>query len=115
MNPWALNKHDSIRLLVLLLQDRLGADAMDLSPHQGLGSEAVRLASAGDPSLTAYLYSYGQAEGRYGVHLEFPQHDGPDISSSQDVYENLGIDVLADMLRVHFGVPELMTRAGVAG
>lgn len=115
MNAWALNKHDSIRLLILLLQDRLGMDAVALSPHQGLGSQAVRLASADDPTLTAYLYSYGQDEGRYGVHLEFPQPDGPDIGSSQDVYENLSVDMLADMLSVHFGVPAPALRASAAG
>jgi hypothetical protein len=114
MNAWALKKHESIKRLVLLLQERLGARALDLSPHQGLGSQAIRLASADDPTLTAYLFSYGQANGRYGVHLEYPQHDGPDINSPQDIYEDLSIDVLADMLRVHFGVPALTARAGAA-
>ncbi len=114
MNPWALNKHESVKLMVLLLQQRLGDHALDLSPHQGLGTQAIRLASATEPSLTAYLFSYGQADGRYGVHLEYPQTDGPDIGSSQDVYENLSVDVLADMLRVHFGVPAQATCAGAA-
>lgn len=114
MNAWALNKHESVKLLVLLLQERLGVESLALSPHQGLGSQAIRLASADDPGLTAYLYSYGQREGRYGMHLEYPQHDGPDIGSSQDVYEDLSVDALADMLRVHFDVPVLL-RAGAAG
>lgn len=115
MNAWALDKHESVKLMVLLLQERLGADAVALSPHQGLGRQAIRLASADDPTLTAYVFSYGQDDGRYGVHLEYPQHDGPDISSSQDVYENLSVDALADMLQVHFGVPAPALRASTAG
>lgn len=114
MNAWALNKHDSIKLLVLLLQQRLGADMFALSPYQGLGSRAIRLASADDPRITAYLFSYGQAEGRYGLHLEYPQASGPDLGSSLDVFENQAIDALVGMLQVHFGVPEQARPVGVA-
>lgn len=114
MNAWSLNKHDSIKLLVLLLQQRLGADMLALSPYQGLGSRAIRLASAEDPRITAYLFSYGQTDGRYGVHLEYPQAGGPDLGNSLDVFENQAIDAVVDMLQVHFGVPGETRHVGVA-
>ena len=112
MNIWALNKDESIKLLLLLLRERVGADNLVLSDRQGLGSQALRLAKHDDPLISAYLYTYGQDEGRYGIHLEYPQHDGADISSSLDVHENVGIDALADMLSVHF---ELIPETDVPG
>lgn len=102
MNIWALEKDESIKVLLLLLSDRVGAANLVLSERQELDSRAVRLAKSDDPLVSAYLYTYGQDEGRCGVHLEFPQHDESDISSSLDVYENVAIGTLADMLSVHF-------------
>lgn len=104
MNIWALDKDESIKLLLLLLRDKLGDDNLLLSARQDVDARAVRLAKADDPVISAYLYTYGQDEGRCGVHLEYPQHAGSDISSSLDVYENVGINALVDMLSVHFNL-----------
>lgn len=102
MNIWALDKDESIKVLLLLLSEKVGADRLVLSARQEVDGRAVRLTKAGEPQISAYLYTYGQDEGKCGVHLEFPQHDGSDISSSLDVYENVGINALVDMLQVHF-------------
>jgi hypothetical protein len=102
MNIWALDKDVSIKVLLLLLGDKVCTDKLMLSSRQVLDSRAVRLEKTGDPLISAYLYTYGQDEGKCGVHLEFPVNEESDISSSLDVYENVGIDALADMLRVHF-------------
>jgi len=101
MNIWALDKHDSIKVLLLLLSERIGSGQLALSERQETDSRAVRLTKRDAPLISAYLYTYGQDKGRCGVHLEFPQHDESDISSSLDVYENVGIDALTDMLSVH--------------
>lgn len=102
MNIWALDKDESIKVLLLLLRDKVGADNLVLSSRQEVNAKAVRLAKLDDPLISAYLYTYGQDEGKCGIHLEFPQHDESDISSSLDVHENVGIDALVDMLSVHF-------------
>jgi hypothetical protein len=85
-----------------LLEEKIGTNNLVLSTRQELNEKAVRLAKVDDPLICAYLYTYGQDEGKCGVHLEFPQYAESDISSSMDVYENVGIELLADMLAVHF-------------
>jgi hypothetical protein len=102
MNIWALDKHESIKVLLLLLSEQVGTEKLVLSERQEVDERAVRLAKSDEPLISAYLYTYGQAEGRCGVHLEYPQHDESDISSSLDVYENVPVEALADMLSVHF-------------
>lgn len=106
MNIWALDKHETIKAILLVLGDRLGVDNLHLSQRQDLDWRAVRLQKPGDPLICAYLYTYGQDEGKCGVHLEFPRFAESDISSSTDVYENVGIGVLVDMLQVHFELTE---------
>jgi hypothetical protein len=102
MNIWALDKDESIKVLLLLLSEKIGTDNLVLSNRQDVNARAVRLAKNDDPLISAYLYTYGQDDGKCGIHLEFPQHAESDISSSMDVYENVGIDALVDMLSVHF-------------
>lgn len=103
-NIWALQKDESIKLLLLLLSEKLGPDSFIIAENQTLDGRAIRLSKAGDPSVSAYLYTYGQEEGRYGVHLELPIHDEADISNTMEIYERLNLERLADMLCVHFDV-----------
>lgn len=102
MNVWALERDDAIKVLLLRLNQLLGPDRLVLSARQDVDGRAVRLATEADSPVSAYLYTYGQDAGRCGVHLEFPQHRESDISSSLDVYENIAVESLAEMLRVHF-------------
>ncbi|WP_334223704.1 hypothetical protein [Thiosocius teredinicola] len=116
MNIWALDKDESIKAVLLVLGDRLGIDHLQLSQRQDLDPRAVRLEKPGDPMICAYLYTYGQDEGRCGIHLEFPQFDESDISSSTDIHENVAINTLVDMLQVHFDLsdPSFVTTTATA-
>lgn len=97
MNVWALNKHQDIRHVLLLLFEQLGADAFLIDPLTSLDPRAVYLLHRADAGVRAWLYTLGQAAGRYGVHLEYPH--------ASDTHENLGLKALADVLAVHFDVP----------
>lgn len=104
MNIWSLKKDESIKLLLLLLTEKLGVASFVVAESDDLDHRAIRLSKADEPSVCAYIYTYGQAEGRYGVHLELKVADDVDITNDLEIVEHVHLDRLADMLCVHFDV-----------
>lgn len=102
VNIWAIEKDPSIKLLLLLLNEAISADNFYISDNHQLDSRAIRIYKTDDYLMSAYIYTYGQNEGYYGVHLEFPFHDDMDISSSLDIYEGIRFESLVDLLQTHF-------------
>lgn len=100
MNIWALDKDLTIKHLLLLLAQEFGTRDTFLLDVEQLHPKAVRIGSTASPA-TAYIYTYGQAEHRYGLHLEYPHNDEGNISEQEDMYEDVGFEKLLEMLRVH--------------
>jgi hypothetical protein len=101
MNPWAVEKERGIKRLLVQLQGRLGSGAFELSSRRADVAEAVTLCSPAEPGLAAFIFTYGQAEGRYGVHLAYPF---PDPMAPESM-EDLSAARLVDLLAMHFEVP----------
>lgn len=104
MNIWALDKDESIKVLLLLLCELLPQESYLVDESQELNSKSVRLLKADEQSISAYLYTYGQEANTYGVHLELPENAERSRTSELEVYESLGIDHLVEILCVHFDV-----------
>ncbi|MBB3102006.1 hypothetical protein [Azomonas macrocytogenes] len=96
MNIWALDKHQDIRHVLLLLHEQLGPDAFVVDATTSLDSRAIYLRHRTDEGVRAWLYTLGQNSGHYGVHLEYP--------NSTDPHENVPLSALVEMLAVHFDV-----------
>ena len=101
MNPWSLVKDRGIKRLLIQLQARLGPDAFELSARRADVPEAVTLCSPLEPGLAAFVFTYGQPEGRYGVHLAYPF---PDPTAPESM-EDLGAARLVEILALHFEMP----------
>lgn len=101
INPWSLVKDRGIKRLLIQLQARLGPGTFALSPRRADVAEAVTLESPVEPGLAAFIFTYGQAEGRYGVHLAYPFPD-PTVPES---VEDLTAARLVELLALHFEVP----------
>ena len=72
-NIWSLNKDSSIRAILLLLQHETPPDSFVLLDENLLSDKAIRIAApVTRHELSAYIYSYAQRDGRYGLDLEFP-------------------------------------------
>jgi len=109
INIWALEKDRSIRHLLLLLKMQLGDEAFLIDLSRSCDRCAIFLQHPRDPELNAYLYTLGQPEGHYGLHLEYPSTDGIERI---EVEENLKFATLAELLAVHFDVPSLKPLPG---
>jgi hypothetical protein len=103
MNPWALPKDRAIRRLMVGLAERLGPDALIIAAGSQDVAGAVTLLRPGeDEALRAFVFSFGQPAGRYGLHLDFP-HPDPAVA---DRFEGLSLTQLAEVLGMHFDLPD---------
>ena len=99
-NLWALRKDKPLRLALLKLQQCLGPDAFSISRRRCDHPGAVVLCKPEQPEVIAYLYTFGQEEGRFGLHLEYPQFAGQ-APAAADIHEELALARVADLLRIH--------------
>jgi hypothetical protein len=99
---WGLEKDRSIKHLLLLLSDRLGEYGFAVSPTPDLNYQAISLCHPLEQHLAAYIYTYGQSDSRFAVHLEFPEGRSLSGSVRGDVYENLTLKLALDILHQHF-------------
>lgn len=97
MNIWALDRHQDIRHVLLLLHQQLGPEAFVIDAATPAEPQAIYLQHPGEAGVRAWLHTLGQGPGRYGVHLEYPQ--------TSDTRENLSLAELVAILAVHFDVP----------
>jgi len=101
MNVWALNKDNAIRRLLHVLVDRFGPDAFAMSGRWEKDESAVGIYQPGEESMLAYIFTYGQESGRYGLHLEYP---GANDLSSTTMIENIELNYLIELLQAHFDI-----------
>ena len=96
MNVWAINKDIPLKLLLLELVHRYGENTMGLNNREQ-HFKAIDLCALNDPKLSAYIYTFGQNAGLYGIDLRYP------ISAHNIVgeNENLTLDQIIEILSIH--------------
>jgi hypothetical protein len=102
-NVWALNKDESLKLLLLLLQDQVPPESWVLDEASARDSKSVWVHAAADPALRAYIATHGEAQGRYSVHLEYPSTDGPRFPGNIYIKGDIDVDQAIRLLREHLG------------
>ena len=102
MNVWSLNKDNAIRRILHILVDRCGPDAFSLSVRWENEKSAVGIFQPGEESIFAYIFTYGQEKGRYGLHLEYPGVDN--LGTSTQMIENIELNNLIELLEMHFNI-----------
>lgn len=111
MNIWSLNKDNTIKHLLLLLENEVGEGAFDIISNTEDDLRAVRLINPADACMSIYVYTYGQEEDHYGVHIEYPDLTETNSSDTLEIYDNLNFDVLIEILTNDLGIE---TRKSVA-
>ncbi len=101
-NAWSLDKDRSIKCLLITLNQRLGEQAYAISERQQDDFRAIHLHKADDEATVAYVFTYGQEEERYGLHLEYPTLPEQPVPLLPEIYENLDIERVIEALAIHF-------------
>jgi hypothetical protein len=96
MNVWAIDKDVPLKLLLLELVHCYGENALALN-NQAQHYKAIELCTVNDPDISAYIYTFGQNAGCYGIDLKYP------ISAHNIVgeNENLSLDQIKEILSMH--------------
>ena len=96
MNVWAIKKDTPLKLLLLELVHRYGENTLALNTRDQ-HYQAIDLCTINDPTLSAYIYTFGQSTGRYGIDLRYS------ISAHNIVGENedLTLDQIIEIISTH--------------
>jgi hypothetical protein len=100
MNIWSLDKQNTIKQLLLRLEERFGKGSFYLVAPQDTNQQSVRISPL-DESMTIYIYSYGQSSGHYGLHLEFTSADDATETINEEIYDEIPFALLVDILGLY--------------
>lgn len=96
MNVWAIEKDIPLKLLLLELVHRHGENVLALNPQER-HFQAIELYAIGNPALSAYVYTFAQSLGLYGVDLKYPIAAHNIIGGN----EGLSLDQAMDIIAIH--------------
>lgn len=96
MNVWAIDKDAPLKLLLLELVHRYGENTLVLINHDQ-HYQAIELAPLNDYSLSAYIYTFAQNRGRYGIDLRYPINAHNIIGEN----ENLTLEQTIEIINIH--------------
>jgi hypothetical protein len=96
MNVWSIKKDIPLKLLLLELVHTYGENTLGMNTQEQ-HFQAIDLCLLNDPSISAYIYTFGQNKGRYGIDLRYP------ISTNNIVGENedLTLDQIIEIISIH--------------
>ncbi|MCK9637590.1 MAG: hypothetical protein M0R41_15050 [Methylobacter tundripaludum] len=96
MNVWAIDKDVPLKLLLLELVHRYGENTLALN-NQVQHFQAVDLCRINEPAISAYIYTFGQNAGRYGVDLKYPIPAHNIVGENED----LTLDQIIEIISTH--------------
>lgn len=96
MNVWAIDKDAPLKLLLLELVHRYGENTLALNSREQ-HYQAMELSTLEDPRLAAYVFTFAQRPGRYGIDLKYPITAHNIIGEN----ENLTLDQVLEILAIH--------------
>ena len=86
---------------MLTLEQRFDIDHLNLDLADEWNSQELYLRDTAVDELGAYLYTYGQTEGRYGLQLHYPTQL-PGTAPPYSPMEELSLDKTTELLCLHF-------------
>jgi hypothetical protein len=96
MNVWAIEKDMPLKVMLLELVHRYGENSLALNSLER-HFQAVDICLPGKPALSAYIYTFGQTPGRYGLDLRYPIP----AHNSVGEHENLTLDQILEAVSIH--------------
>ncbi|HMV17092.1 MAG TPA: hypothetical protein PLN96_11870 [Zoogloea sp.] len=103
-----MSKYRSIALLMEAVEAPLAAAGVVAGEAWRADEQAVGFFSHADVGLAAYVFTYGQRSGRYGINLDFPlPAEGGPLLTVPTSAEDLPLAAVIALLLEHFDVPVL--------
>jgi hypothetical protein len=97
MNVWALEKDIPLKCLLIEWVHRFGENSLLLNLAES-HFQAIELIAPDDDGLRAYIYTFAQPVGFYGIDLKYPIVEHNIIGD----YENKTLEQIMAILQTHF-------------
>lgn len=97
MNVWAIDKALPLKILLLELVHRYGENTLALNTQEQ-HFQAIELCTVNESGLSAYIFTFGQDAGCYGIDLRYPIA----IHNIVGENENLTLDQTIEIITIHF-------------
>ena len=97
---WSLQKDESIKHLLILLFDHFGKTELVADVDNLCNDRAICLMHRNDRAVRLYIFTYGHAAEKYGVHVEYPIACLPYPAS----YENVSFTQLTDIVELNLDI-----------
>jgi hypothetical protein len=103
MNIWALPKTTELRLLLLTLDQRVDIGRLSFAEDDiaDANQQELNISDCSNDGLGAYLYTYGQPAGCYGLQLHYPIQT-TSLTSPYNPLEALALEKTIELLCMHF-------------
>lgn len=112
MNIWALKKDPSIKHLLLLLNDTFRSGAYQVVNNPIDDQRAVRLCNPTISDTVLYIYTYGQQDDHYGLHIEYPNIQEANYYDTLESLENVTFEQLISIMLMKLDIlPEMLNSA----
>ena len=98
MNIWAANKDISIKHLLLMLAEQFRGGSYEVVDSPLDNERAIRLANPAASDIQLYVFTYGQEDDCYGVHIEYPNLEETNYSDTVEIHDNVSFDALVDLM-----------------
>jgi hypothetical protein len=96
MNVWAIEKELPLKLLLFELVHRYGQNILTLN-NKEMHFQAIDINKPDEPDLSAYIFTFGQNAGRYGIDLRYPDPTYNIVGGN----EGLTIDQTIEIIAIH--------------
>ena len=97
MNIWVLKKDIPLKLLLLELVQRYGENVLALN-YSEQNFQAIDIHLPDEPKLSAYVYTFGQTQGLYGIDLRYPIATNNIVGESENLNLEQAIGIIATHL-----------------
>ncbi len=101
---WGLQKDETIKHLLILLFDHFGEGGLVVNGDEQCHERAISLMHRHDPAVRVYVYTYGHAAGRYGVHVEYPLVAPPFPLNYPVSFEDVSFEHLAEIIELNLNI-----------
>jgi hypothetical protein len=105
VNIWASKKDTSIKHMLLMLAEQFQQGSYQIVETPLDDERAIRLANPLATSAQLYVFTYGQKEGCYGVHIEYPDLQETNYSDTIEIHENISFSSLVSIMTINLEIP----------
>ena len=106
MNIWTLEKDTSVKHLLLLLAQQFQDGCYDIIDNPSDDKRAIRLTNPRATNAQLYIFTYGQQEERYGVHIEYPDLKETNYRDTIDIHDNISFDQLVSIITTNLEIAD---------